>query len=83
MNAIKDVAEITQGNIETVSSYAERLKSRMSLMWQTMAIDGDVGYPELTNVIKAKDPHLTDAESREKAREQIQAFQLINRANQK
>jgi len=81
MNAVRDLAEIIQGNNETVSSYTERLKSRMKVFWETMAEDGDVNYPELADKILSEDSNISSTEARKQARERVLAFQLINKAN--
>ena len=83
MNAAKDVTEIMQSQNEAVSSFAKRLKSRMSLMWKTMQADGDVKYHKLIDQLKNEMQGLTDDEAAEQARERVLAFQLINRANPK
>ena len=81
MNAVRDLAEIVQGNNETVSSYAERLQSRMKVFWETMAENGDVNYPELADKISSDDSSISITDARKQAQERVLAFQLINKAN--
>ena len=85
MNAVRDIVEITQGPLEPISAYAERLKSRMNLMWKTMEPEGNVIYCELvdTLVSESESGKVTNKEAAAKARERILAFHLINRANNK
>ena len=83
MNAVKDVAKITQGSSKSVTSFADRLKSRMQLMWESMATGGDVNYPSLSKEIRKTDTKLSTEDARMKAQEQVLAYQLINRANPK
>ena len=67
MNAVRDLAEITQGNNETISSYAKQLRSRMKLFWETMAMNRDVNYPELTDKISIDNSDISTTEAREQA----------------
>jgi hypothetical protein len=80
------MANIKQFDNETVTAFADRVKSRMATFWNTIDTNGEPICHDLAlEYAKADNPLRTTAtdDDQKKARESTMAYMIISKANDK